>query len=115
MNDLGAGCSSLQFLTQSHVNEVKIDQCFIRGIEHASVNRAIVKAILNIGNASGAQVVADGIEEEAEYEALLDLGCIFGQGSFVGRPVNSAEFHEMVALDVKLPLKPTDRLPLVAR
>ena len=103
IDDFGTGSSSLSNLNKFPLSELKIDPCFIRGVAHSSLNRAIVKAILNIGSAKGAQVVAVGVETEAEREALLDLGCIVGQGYLLSQPVPAVDFQRLVSLGLTLP------------
>jgi diguanylate cyclase (GGDEF)-like protein/PAS domain S-box-containing protein len=109
IDDFGTGYSSLSYLTQFPVSEIKIDRCFIRGARHSSVNRAVIKAILNIGSVKGARVIAEGIETQAEHEVLLNLGCTMGQGFFFSHPLPPEEFIDLVALGASLPvIKPTD-------
>jgi len=68
------------------VNQIKIDQSFVRDLDHDRVNRAIVQACVTVAGAVELQVVAEGIETEREAAAAHDLGCHYGQGFHLGRP-----------------------------
>ncbi|MBW0368005.1 sensor domain-containing phosphodiesterase [Ensifer adhaerens] len=88
-DDFGTGFASLVHLKEFAYDQIKIDGCFVRAMTGSRADHAIVKAIIDMANALGKQVVAEGVETVTELRALQELGCQFGQGFLFGRP-NSA-------------------------
>jgi EAL domain-containing protein (putative c-di-GMP-specific phosphodiesterase class I) len=89
IDDFGAGFTSLAYLGNLAVGELKLDGTFITGL--ASGNRErdleLVRATIDLGHAIGLRVVAECIEDKPTLELLTDLGCDLGQGYFISRPV----------------------------
>ena len=87
LDDFGTGYSSLSYLHQYPVQSLKIDRSFIAelGAEKTG-STTIVRAIIALAGALGMQVIAEGIETEAQHELLVQLGCEFGQGFLYARP-----------------------------
>jgi len=95
LDDFGTGYSSLGYLQALPVDSLKIDRCFVTGLEIEGGNLRIVRAILGLAASLGLSVVAEGIEN-AEQAALLGrLGCSHGQGYHFARPL---PVHEAEAL-----------------
>lgn len=95
LDDFGTGYSSLSYLRYLPVDTVKIDRSFI-GPEINSTNYDIVKAIINLAHSLGLDVIAEGIETEAQLKILRDLGCEYGQGYFFAYPLHSKDVVEVV-------------------
>ncbi len=95
LDDFGTGYSSLSYLRYLPVDTVKIDRSFI-GTEINSTNYDIIKAIINLAHNLGLDVVAEGIETEAQLEILRSLGCEYGQGYFFACPFNSEDILNIV-------------------
>ena len=112
IDDFGTGYSSLAYLEQFPVDVLKIDQCFIAGLPGEAYHRAIVRAIITIGQALNLSVVAEGVEFEAQAEALLRLGCHYAQGYHFYRPLTGEDFEAAVRAATQ-PLKHSrlERLP----
>jgi diguanylate cyclase (GGDEF)-like protein/PAS domain S-box-containing protein len=91
IDDFGTKYSSLSYLTRLHIDELKIDQSFIDGLADDASKRAIVSAILAIGTALDMPVTAEGVETEAQLNALRRLGCETVQGFYFARPVSAEE------------------------
>ena len=89
LDDFGTGQSSLGRLREIPFDKLKIDRAFISEILRDRPSEHIVKAILAMCDGLGMDVVAEGIEEEAQAEMLVDFGCAGGQGYFFGRPVDA--------------------------
>jgi EAL domain-containing protein (putative c-di-GMP-specific phosphodiesterase class I) len=89
LDDFGTGYSSLSYLRRLPIDFVKIDESFIANITTDSQANAIVGAIVTMADALGVEVVAEGVETEAQATAVRDLGCAFAQGYFFGRPVET--------------------------
>lgn len=93
VDDFGTGYSSLSHLQRFAVDCVKIDRTFVAEMTSNGANRAIVTAILALARALGMEVIAEGIECEAQRSDLVALGCGTGQGYLFGRAVPAAEFE----------------------
>jgi PAS domain S-box-containing protein/diguanylate cyclase (GGDEF)-like protein len=104
IDDFGTGYSSLRYLARFPVNEIKIDRCFVTGLKDATVNQAVVEAILSMGQAKGAAVTAEGIETEEERQLLLGMGCRIGQGYLFSYPVSEDELRGMLDSGLRLPV-----------
>lgn len=87
LDDFGTGYSSLSYLHQYPVQTLKIDRSFVAEMgSEKSGSTAIVRAILALAGALGMQVIAEGIETEAQHRILTQLGCQLGQGFLYARP-----------------------------
>jgi len=86
IDDFGTGYSSLNYLKRFPVDEVKIDQSFVRDLRHSRVDSAIVAAIVGLADALGMRTVVEGIEDEAQLARVRELGCGFAQGYVVSAP-----------------------------
>ena len=87
LDDFGTGYSSLGYVHRFPLKMIKIDRSFIAPIGTSASPRswAVVGAILALARSLGLEVVAEGIETEAQREALLSMGCVYGQGYLFGR------------------------------
>jgi EAL domain-containing protein (putative c-di-GMP-specific phosphodiesterase class I) len=86
LDDFGTGYSSLVYLHRLPIDCIKIDRSFSEAILTSPRSRAIVRAIIGLANAMELRAVAEGIAEKGVADALLDLGCQYGQGLFFGVP-----------------------------
>ncbi|MGA2835087.1 MAG: EAL domain-containing protein [Acidimicrobiales bacterium] len=86
LDDFGTGYSSFGYLRRLPVDFVKIDRSLTAGIDVDVRARHIVAAIIDMVSALGQEVVAEGVETEAQAGVLADLGCGFAQGYYFGRP-----------------------------
>lgn len=86
IDDFGTGAASLSYLRDLPVDVVKIDRTFISELERDRVNRSIVEACVTVARAVDLDVVAEGVETEAEARAAAELGCQYAQGYLFGRP-----------------------------
>ena len=86
LDDFGTGYSSLAYLKRLPLQQIKIDQGFVRDMLGDSGSQAIVRAILAISEALNVEVVAEGVETEAQRDFLLTNGCDLLQGYLFGRP-----------------------------
>ncbi len=88
LDDFGVGYSSLNYLRFFSWDILKIDRCFIGGIEESTVNQTITQGIITIAQELGCQVFAEGIETKAERSLLEQYGCDFAQGYYWGKPIS---------------------------
>jgi EAL domain-containing protein (putative c-di-GMP-specific phosphodiesterase class I) len=94
MDDFGTGYSSLAYLTQLPLSQVKIDQTFVQNIFKKPTDAVIVQAIIGMAGNLGMEVVAEGVETEAQYDFLKQHGCTVFQGNLFSKPVSIEEFEE---------------------
>jgi diguanylate cyclase (GGDEF)-like protein len=87
IDDFGTGYSSFGYLKRFYVEELKIDQSFVRGLPEDSENAAIVCAVIQMARALGLSVVAEGVETQQQAEFLSANGCNILQGYLLGRPM----------------------------
>ena len=90
LDDFGTGYSSLTYLKRLPINQLKIDQSFIRDMLSDVDDLAIVEGVLALANAFSLEVVAEGMETTAHGEMLLQLGCDLAQGYAIARPMPAA-------------------------
>jgi predicted signal transduction protein with EAL and GGDEF domain len=86
IDDYGTGCASLSYLRQPSIDVVKIDRSFLNHVE-TDRDRALLEAVVNLTVQLGLMQIAEGIETEAVRDALLALGCRYGQGFYYSPPV----------------------------
>lgn len=101
IDDFGTGTSSLSQFESVPANEVKIDKSFILTLDQERTKRRMVKAIIHLAHSFGKAVVAEGVENEASRQLLVDMGCDQLQGFFFSRPVPVAEFLEFAMRDTE--------------
>ncbi len=91
VDDFGTGYSSLSYLHRFPINTLKIDQSFVTTMGINGENCEIVRAIVTLAHSLGLDVVAEGIETEAQLAQLKNLGCEYGQGYLFSKPVDVTE------------------------
>jgi len=91
LDDFGTGYASLTHLRNLPVDTIKLDRSFILEMNRSLADRAIVRAVISLGHDLGVQVLAEGIEIRAQFDAVAELGCDLGQGYLFGRPMPAGE------------------------
>jgi diguanylate cyclase (GGDEF)-like protein/PAS domain S-box-containing protein len=97
MDDFGTGYSSLAYLTQLPLNQLKIDQSFVRNIGKKSSDATIIQTIIGMAHNLGMDVIAEGLETQEQRDYLEASGCLYYQGYLFGRPVPREEFDALLA------------------
>jgi diguanylate cyclase (GGDEF)-like protein len=97
IDDFGTGHSSLAYLKDLPVHEVKIDRSFISDMSVSRNNRMIAKATIQLVHSLGLQVVAEGVEDAEVHSELRGLGCDYAQGFLYGRPQPLQVVEQMLA------------------
>jgi diguanylate cyclase (GGDEF)-like protein/PAS domain S-box-containing protein len=86
LDDFGTGYASLSYLQQLPVDIVKIDRSFTSSIDSEQATLVLLQGIVDLGNALGLKLVAEGIETESQHDIVCKLGCHGAQGFYFGRP-----------------------------
>lgn len=96
LDDFGTGYSSLSYLRLFPFDKIKIDQSFVVDLEAISQSRAIVQAIIGLGEGLGMTTIAEGVETRRQAELLLESGCTHVQGYLISPPVDPDQILEIV-------------------
>jgi diguanylate cyclase (GGDEF)-like protein/PAS domain S-box-containing protein len=97
IDDFGTGYSSLAYLRRFPVHTLKVDRSFVSGLGVDADSRAVVAAIIELAHALGLEVVAEGVEEQVQFDALVDLGCDRAQGFLFARPAPPEALAELLS------------------
>jgi EAL domain-containing protein (putative c-di-GMP-specific phosphodiesterase class I) len=95
LDDFGTGYSSLTYLTRLPLEQLKIDQSFVRNLGQRNTDQVIVQTIIVMARSLGLQVIAEGVETEAQRQTLQELGCDQFQGYLLGRPMPIERFEAL--------------------
>ncbi len=99
LDDFGTGFFNLRYIADLPADIIKIDRAFIRNIESNARGALVVEALVQIAQRLGFRVVADGIETYEAYQLLKEWKCDEGQGFFLCRPLDKAQFSEWMVLN----------------
>lgn len=120
LDDFGMGHSSLSLLKKLPISSLKIDRSFVRDLPQQALDRAITQTIVDMGHHMRLDVIAEGVETEAQLSVLRDIGCHLTQGFLLSRPlavgdlIHSFPGGALPAPARKLGLPPANAVPLHA-
>ena len=98
LDDFGMGYTSLRYLQSLHIDTLKLDACLVKDVTNSEVVRDIISSMSNLSRTRDVKLVAEWVSTEAQFEALLELGCDQFQGQFFSMPINLYELMEYCAL-----------------
>ena len=101
IDDFGTGYSSLSILKALPVHRLKVDSSFVRDMDRSFQDRSIVEMTVFLAHTLGLNIVAEGVENEAQKKILLDMGCDQIQGFLMARPMTFAELESMQGEELK--------------
>jgi diguanylate cyclase (GGDEF)-like protein/PAS domain S-box-containing protein len=96
VDDFGTGYSSMQYLRRFPLHTLKLDRCFVDGLDRNAADRAIVGSMIDLAHALGLTAVAEGVERAGQLDALRDLGCDLAQGFYWSPPVPADVFETVL-------------------
>jgi diguanylate cyclase (GGDEF)-like protein len=96
IDDFGTGSGSLAGASSVPADTIKIDRSYVAGLSTSASDRAVVAAVVEMARTLGVATVAEGVETPEQLEELRRLGCTYGQGFLFSRPVEAAEFGELL-------------------
>jgi diguanylate cyclase (GGDEF)-like protein len=100
LDDFGSGYSSLNYVKDLPVDELKIDKSFIEGLGEDATNDAIVRLIVDFAHTLGLKVTAEGVENDRQVASLTAMRCDLAQGFYFSKPLSSEAARDLVATNL---------------
>ncbi len=101
IDDFSTGYSSLSLLRDLPIDTLKIDRSFVKNLMDKPTDTTLIQTIILLGKSLNQEVVAEGIETQEQIQILRELGCIWGQGYFFARPLNSQTATQLIITNQK--------------
>lgn len=98
MDDFGTGFSSLSYLRKLPIDTLKIDKSFVDTVVTDTPTRTIAETIIGMGKKLGFHTIAEGVEDEVQFDLLKDIGCENIQGFYLGKPMVSEKIEKLLEL-----------------
>ena len=103
IDDFGTGYSTLSYLREFPIDIVKIDRSFVTELGRGGSDAALVRSVLDLGEALNMEIVAEGIEDTTQLDSLKAMRCGVGQGFYFSRPLTGDEMSEILGTRVTAP------------
>ena len=111
IDDFGIGYASLAYLRQLPLDIIKIDPSFVAGLGHDDTLTLLTRTVVQVGRELGLRVIAEGIEQPRQLSALREMGCDYGQGFLVARPMAAPGVEALIRTSGEAPDEPTEHEP----
>jgi diguanylate cyclase (GGDEF)-like protein/PAS domain S-box-containing protein len=111
IDDFGIGYASLANLRQLPLDIIKIDPSFVAGLGHDDTLTLLTRTVVQVGRELGLRVIAEGIEQPRQLSALREMGCDYGQGFLVARPMAAPGVEALITASGEAPDGPTQHEP----
>ena len=102
LDDFGTGYLSLAYLQKFDIDYLKVDREFIKNLKPGSDDLALCAGIVAMAHTLDIEVIVEGIETEEQKQLLLEIGCDYGQGFYLGKPTTALEL-ELAYMHKELP------------
>ena len=109
IDDFGTGYASLAYLRQLPLDIIKIDPSFVAGLGHDDTLTLLTRTVVQVGRDLGLRVIAEGIEQPRQLAALREMGCGYGQGFLVARPMGASGVEALIRTSDDSPDGPHER------
>jgi len=96
LDDFGKGYSSLSYLQQLALDTIKLDKQFVFDLPKSERDMILAQTIVNMTHNLGKKILAEGVEREDQVQALLEMGCDYGQGFLFGRPMPAEQVASLI-------------------
>ena len=96
IDDFGTGYSALSYLRDFPIDMVKMDQSFVNDLSSGKGDQALVRSVVELGEALDMQIVAEGVERRDQLDSLSDMRCNIGQGYYFAHPLDSSRMSELI-------------------
>jgi EAL domain-containing protein (putative c-di-GMP-specific phosphodiesterase class I) len=111
IDDFGTGYASLAYLRRLPLDIIKIDPSFVAGLGHDDTLTLLTRTVVQVGRELGLRVIAEGIEQSRQLSALREMGCDYGQGFLVARPMAAPGVEALIRTAGEPPGEPTQHGP----
>ncbi len=111
IDDFGIGYASLAYLRQVPLDIIKIDPSFVAGLGHDDTLTLLTRTVVQVGRELGLRVIAEGIEQPRQLSALREMGCDYGQGFLVARPMAAPGVEALIRTSGEAPGGPAKHEP----
>jgi EAL domain-containing protein (putative c-di-GMP-specific phosphodiesterase class I) len=97
IDDFGTGYSALSYLREFPIDTVKMDRSFVHNLGHGSADSALVRSVVELGEALDMQIIAEGIEAQGQLDSVTGLRCDIGQGYFFAPPLDADAMRTLLS------------------